>query len=203
MQNTAKKLGGDFKYEHGMQPKLDAEVRKWLPPNASLPMGPLKWIDEGKEGRVIVTVGNNKGRERGEKVASLHSSQKSIAWTKSPFPQTCSAKIDEHVGSSLYTSTDSSNCKTLGSAARRWCFHSHTKRRRICIVLPRTPSDTMADNRTYSMHAYTQACKYAYYSIMNNKYYFTFEARGYPKELVLSRVTSHKNYTHKWVLNNN
>lgn len=40
----------------------------------------------------------------------------------------------------------------------------------------------MADNRTNSMHAYTQACKYAYYSIMNNKYFFTFEARGYPEE---------------------
>lgn len=82
MQKIAKNSGGDFKYEHGMQPKLDAEVRevlKWLPPNASLPMGPLNWLDEGKEGQVIVAVGNNEGRERGEKVASLHSGQKSIA----------------------------------------------------------------------------------------------------------------------------
>ena len=82
MQNIAKKFGGDFEYELGMQPKLDAKVRevlKWLPLNASLPMGPLKWIDEGKEGRIIVAVGNNEGRERGEKVASLHSGQKSIA----------------------------------------------------------------------------------------------------------------------------
>ena len=74
MQNIAKKFGGDFEYEHGMRPKLDAEVSavlKWLPPNASLPMGPLKWINEGKSGRVVVAIGNNEGRERGEKVASL------------------------------------------------------------------------------------------------------------------------------------
>ena len=82
MQNIAKKFGGNFEYEHGMQPKLDAEVRevlKWLPPNASLPMGPLKWIDEGKRGRIAVAVGVNDGRERGEKVASLRSGSKSTA----------------------------------------------------------------------------------------------------------------------------
>ena len=80
MENIARKFGGDFEYEHGMQPKLDPEVRevlKWLPPNASLPVGPLKWIDEGKGKRVVVAVGNNEGRPRGEKVASLHRGRKS------------------------------------------------------------------------------------------------------------------------------
>lgn len=79
IQNIAMKFGGDFEYIHGMQPKLEAEVGeilKWLPPNASLPMGPLKWIDEGKRGRSIVAVGVNEGRERGEKVASIHSGRK-------------------------------------------------------------------------------------------------------------------------------
>ena len=82
MQNIAKKFGGDFEYEHGMQPKLDAEVRevlKWLPPNASLPMGPLKWVDEGKKGRVVVAVGDNEGRERTDRVARLRASGKPAA----------------------------------------------------------------------------------------------------------------------------
>ena len=74
MENIATKFGGNFDYEHGMQPKLDpavSEVLKWLPPNASLPVGPLKWIDQGKRERVVVAVGSNEGRERREKVASL------------------------------------------------------------------------------------------------------------------------------------
>ena len=80
MEDIAQKFGGDFEYEHGMQPKLDpavSEVLKWLPPNASLPIGPLKWIDQGKGKRVVVAVGSNDGRERGEKVASLHRSRRS------------------------------------------------------------------------------------------------------------------------------
>ena len=79
MENIAKKFGGDFEYDHGMQPKLDPEVERvlrWLPPNASLPVGPLKWIDEGKGKRVVVAVGNNEGRGRGEKVASLRQGRK-------------------------------------------------------------------------------------------------------------------------------
>ena len=82
MPNIAKKFGGDFEYEHGMRPKLDAEVSavlKWLPPNASLPTGPLKWIDQAKDGRIVVAAGNNEGRERGEKVASLRAGGKPSA----------------------------------------------------------------------------------------------------------------------------
>ena len=72
-------FGGNFEYEHGMAPKLDSEVREvlqWLPPNASLPMGPLKWIDQGKGERIVVAVGSTEGRERWEKVASLHRDRK-------------------------------------------------------------------------------------------------------------------------------
>ena len=79
MENIAQKSGGDFEYEHGIQPKLDPEVRevlKWLPPNASLPVGPLTWIDQGKGKRFVVAVGNNEGSQRGEKVASLHRGRK-------------------------------------------------------------------------------------------------------------------------------
>lgn len=79
MENIAQKFGGNFEYEHGMAPKLDPEVRevlKWLPPNASLPMGPLKWIDQGKGERIVVAVGSSEGRERWEKVASLHRGRK-------------------------------------------------------------------------------------------------------------------------------
>ena len=80
MQNIAKRFGGDFDYEHGMQPDLDTEVRevlRWLPPNASLPMGPLKWVEEGKGQKIVVAVGHHEGRERKEKVASLGGKQAS------------------------------------------------------------------------------------------------------------------------------
>lgn len=80
MQNIAKRFGGDFDYEHGMQPKLDTEVRgvlQWLPPNASLPMGPLKWVEQGKGQRIVLAVGHNEGREREERVASLRGKQAS------------------------------------------------------------------------------------------------------------------------------
>ena len=79
MQNIATKFGGDFEYQHGMRPQLDDEVKEvlqWLPPSASLPMGPLKWIDQGKEGRFVVAVGNSEGRAREEKVARLQSGVK-------------------------------------------------------------------------------------------------------------------------------
>ena len=82
MENIAQKFGGNFEYEHGMQPSLDSEVRevlKWLPPNASLPVGPVKWIDQRKGGRFVVAVGSNEGRERGEKVASLRRGRKPAA----------------------------------------------------------------------------------------------------------------------------
>ena len=39
----------------------------------------------------------------------------------------------------------------------------------------------MADNDEEDMDAITQAGKYAFYNIVNNKYYFTFEARAYPE----------------------
>ena len=82
MENIAQRFGGNFEYEHGMQPSLDSEVRevlKWLPPNASLPLGPVKWIDQGKSGRFAVAIGSNEGRERGEKVASLRRGRKPAA----------------------------------------------------------------------------------------------------------------------------
>lgn len=78
-QNIAKKFGRAFEYEHGMAPKLDAEIKEglnWLPPSTSPPMGPLRWIDLGQGERVAVAVGSNEGRERGEKVASLHRAHK-------------------------------------------------------------------------------------------------------------------------------
>ena len=40
----------------------------------------------------------------------------------------------------------------------------------------------MAQRRTSRLDPYTQACKDAYTNITNNKYYFTFEAKGYPEE---------------------
>ena len=82
MENIAQRFGGNFEYEHGMHPSLDSEVRevlKWLPPNASLPLGPVKWIDQGKSGRYAVAVGSNEGREREEKVASLRRGRKPTA----------------------------------------------------------------------------------------------------------------------------
>lgn len=43
MRTIAKKFGGDFECEHGMQPKMDAETREvlnWILPSALLPLGP-------------------------------------------------------------------------------------------------------------------------------------------------------------------
>lgn len=45
-----------------------------------------------------------------------------------------------------------------------------------------TLSDTIADNQITRMDPYTRASKDAYISIRNNKFYFTFEAKGYPQE---------------------
>ena len=81
MENIARKFGGEFDYQHGMQPKLDPEISKvlkWLPPNASLPEGPLKWVELRKGKRVIVAAGHNEGMQRGDKIASLHRSRKPI-----------------------------------------------------------------------------------------------------------------------------
>ena len=80
MENIPQRFGGDLEFEHGMQPKLDPELSnalKWLPPNASLPMGPVKWLDQGKRNRVIVAVGSSEGREKGEKIASLRRDRRS------------------------------------------------------------------------------------------------------------------------------
>lgn len=85
MENIASKFGGEFDYHHGMQPNLDPEVSKvlkWLPPNASLPVGPLKWIEQGKGKRFVVAVGSNEGEERGDKIASLHRSRKGATSTQ-------------------------------------------------------------------------------------------------------------------------
>ncbi len=74
ISDIPKRFGGDFEYQHGMQPDLDsmvADLLTWVPPNASLPMGPLKWVNEGKGKRGVIAVGSCEGREKGEKIASL------------------------------------------------------------------------------------------------------------------------------------
>lgn len=55
------------------------------------------------------------------------------------------------------------------------------KCRRIFIIITNL-SNTMADNHSNSVDPHTQAVKFAQSSIVNNKYFFTFEARGYPEE---------------------
>ena len=80
-ESIATTFGGDVEYEHGMRPRLDVEVEevwKWLSPNASLPMGPLKWVDQGKRGRVVVAVGNSEGGKE-KKVGGLQSGAKTCA----------------------------------------------------------------------------------------------------------------------------
>ena len=57
-----------------MQPSLDpaiADMLTWMPPNASLPMGPMKWVEDGKGGRAAVAAGSSDARGREEKVAGL------------------------------------------------------------------------------------------------------------------------------------
>ena len=60
-----------------MQPSLDpaiADMLTWMPPNASLPMGPMKWVEDGKGGRAAVAAGSSDARgreEEGGEVAGL------------------------------------------------------------------------------------------------------------------------------------
>lgn len=76
MSNIPKRFGGDFDYEQGMAIDLDAptrEVLSWLPPHKELPLGPLKWTEDGKGGVSIVTVGKSDGKLRNERIATLRS----------------------------------------------------------------------------------------------------------------------------------
>ena len=57
-----------------MQPSLDpaiADMLTWMPLNASLPIGPMKWVEDGKWRRAAAAAGNGEGRGRLEKVADL------------------------------------------------------------------------------------------------------------------------------------
>lgn len=163
-----------------MQLKLLAEVSemlKWLPPSISLPMEPLKWVDEWKSERLIVAVGNNEGRERGKKIASFHFGLKSSASMRL---KVLKYLIEMSIRSLAQASTI--EMVELSAFVVGRYFHNHAKGRQILFTLPRTVSDTMVDNHRNNMDPHTQAAKYAYYNIINNKYYFTFEARGYPEE---------------------
>lgn len=74
--NIPKRFGGELEHEHGAEPLLDSainEVLTWLPAaNASLPMGPVKWIDDGEEYRVAVAVGREGGAARRDRIAILN-----------------------------------------------------------------------------------------------------------------------------------
>ena len=74
IENIPTRFGGQFDYQHGMQPSLDpiiADMLTWMPPNASLPMGPMKWVEDGKGGRAAVATGISEETARDEKIASL------------------------------------------------------------------------------------------------------------------------------------
>lgn len=75
----------------------------------------------------------------------------------------------------------SEKVEMLAFVARHY-FHTHVKSRNTFIMLPLTLSNIMADNDTNGVDSSTQAAKYAYYNIVNNKYHFTFEARAFPEE---------------------
>lgn len=79
MADIPKRFGGDFDYQHNMLPMLDSASAKkltWLPPYASFPMGPKKWIDDGKGRRIAVAVGSEHERGKVEKLATMPSSKR-------------------------------------------------------------------------------------------------------------------------------
>lgn len=74
-------LGGRFTFENGMLPEVDESVCKSLWGNSpstsggakrSLPSGPLKWVQDGEDGkRKIVATGRIGGVQRSTEVAVL------------------------------------------------------------------------------------------------------------------------------------
>lgn len=74
MENIPRRFDGKFEYSHGMPIQLDADLRQlltWLPPHAELPMGPLKWTEDGKGSATIISRGKSDGKQKSEKVATL------------------------------------------------------------------------------------------------------------------------------------
>ncbi|MCJ1479454.1 hypothetical protein MMC13_008140 [Lambiella insularis] len=77
--NIPQRFGGEFDYQHGMQPNIDpviAKIMSWVPPSASLPMGPMKWVDTGKNKRMAVAIGTSEGQARNENIAVLDSKKR-------------------------------------------------------------------------------------------------------------------------------
>ncbi len=74
MENIPRRFGGDFEYSHGMPIQLDADLQQlltWVPPHSGLPMGPLKWTDDGKGTAAVVSLGKSKGKQNNEEIATL------------------------------------------------------------------------------------------------------------------------------------
>ena len=74
--NIPTRFGGELEHEHGAEPLLDPaihEILTWLPAaNASLPMGPIKWVDGGDQSRTAVAVGKEGGEARCDRIAILN-----------------------------------------------------------------------------------------------------------------------------------
>ena len=80
MADIPQKYGGQFETHHGMEPALDpaiSDTLEWQASQASLPQGPMKWIDEGWGRRAAVAVGSSDGKERNEKIAVLRAPKRS------------------------------------------------------------------------------------------------------------------------------
>lgn len=76
IEDLPSKFGGEFDYQHGMQPSLDPAIIEkltWLPPNVSLPMGRMNWIRDANGRRTAVAIRSDYRRELYEKVATLPS----------------------------------------------------------------------------------------------------------------------------------
>lgn len=78
VSNIPKKYGGELDFEFGMEPALDvkiAEILRWPDgvdeSQRRLPIGPVKWVDEGDGSRTAFAVGSKDGKLRREMVASL------------------------------------------------------------------------------------------------------------------------------------
>ena len=80
MADIPRKYGGEFESYPGMEPALDpaiSDTLEWQASHASLPQGPMKWVDEGWGRRAAVAIGSSDGQDRNEKIAVLRAHKRS------------------------------------------------------------------------------------------------------------------------------
>lgn len=74
IENIPKVYGGEFEYQHAMDPSLDEMIRRnvnWNTSNTTtIPPGPIKWVRDG-DSMKAVAVGRTNGESRRLDVCSV------------------------------------------------------------------------------------------------------------------------------------